>query len=43
MIRSAADTICIQYVFNMDLANTICIQYDTHVHNLRFQDQEFSI
>jgi len=31
----------IQYVFHTDLADTIHIQNDTHVHDLRFQNQEF--
>jgi len=33
----------IQYVFDTDLADTIRIRYDTHVHDLRFQNQEFWI
>ena len=37
MIRSAAETIYIQY----RLADTIHIGYNTHVHDLRFQNQEF--
>jgi len=32
-----------QYVFDTDLADTIRIRYDTHVHDLRFQSQEFKI
>ena len=31
----------IQYVFDTDLADTILIPHDTHVHDLRFQNQEF--
>jgi len=33
----------IWYVFDTDLADIIHIRYDTHVHNLRFQNQEFCI
>jgi len=33
----------IRYVIDTDLADTIRIQYDTHVHNLRFQNQGFKI
>jgi len=32
-----------RYVFDTGLANTIRIRYDTHVHELRFQNQEFWI
>jgi len=31
----------IRYVFDTDLADTIRIRYDTHVHDYRFQSQEF--
>jgi len=31
----------IRYVFTADLAHTIRIQYDTHIHDLRFETQEF--
>ena len=30
-----------RYVFDTNLADTIRIQYDTPVHDLRFQNQEF--
>ena len=33
----------IRYVFDSDLADTIRIRYDKHVHDLRFQYQEFWI
>jgi len=33
----------IRYVFDTDFADTICIRYDTHLHKLRFQYQEFWI
>jgi len=32
-----------RYVFDTDLADTIRIRYDTHVHDLRFQNLEFWI
>jgi len=32
-----------RYIFGTDLANMIRIRYDTHVHYLRFQNQEFWI
>jgi len=32
-----------RYVFDIDVAYTIRIQYDTHVHDLSFQNQEFWI
>ena len=35
------DTVSRRFV--MDLADTIHIRYDTHVHDLRFQNQEFLI
>jgi len=30
-------------VFNTDLADTVRIRYNKHVHNLKFQSQEFWI
>ena len=36
-IRSAADTI---YVFDTDLGDKIRFRYNTHIHHLRFQNQE---
>jgi len=32
-----------RYVFDTDLADTIRIRYDTHVNDLRFQNQEYWI
>jgi len=31
----------IRYVFDTDLVDTIRIRYDTHVHDLRFKNQDF--
>jgi len=31
------------WILNTDLADTIRIRYDTHVHDLWFQNQEFWI